>query len=253
MKKDQTIKEQFFEPIYREIVPEEEYKQFKALPATCESLSRICNQSVYIIDYSKQNFFCVSSHPLFLCGYTPEEVKEMGYLFYEKVLSPEDLHMVLEINKFGWSLFEKIPPTEVPNVCFSYDFYLHHKNGTRTLINHKLVPTFLTKNNAMWLAVCTVSFSSRKSSGNVIFTLNNRLEYYTYDFITKQIVTHTIEQLSKREKEVLTLLMRGFNLVEIAQELHISTHTVRTHRQHIEQKFDVRNTTSAALMFHSSF
>lgn len=75
----EDIVNQFFAPIQNEQVPEEEYKQVEILPQVCEKVARMNNQSIYIIDYSKKNFFFVSSHPLFLCGYTAQEVKEMGY------------------------------------------------------------------------------------------------------------------------------------------------------------------------------
>jgi DNA-binding CsgD family transcriptional regulator len=248
-----TIKKLFFEPIRREIVPKKQYKRFETLPLMCESLSRMTNKSAYVIDYSKQEFFFVSSHPLFLCGYTPQEVKEMGYAFYEKVLSPEDLRMLLEINKFDWSLFNIFPPSEISNVCFSYDFYLHYKNGTKTLVNHKLVPTFLTENNNMWLAMCTVELSSQKSSGNIVFTLNNRKEYYSYDFEKKQIIQYKSKGLTQQEENVLDLLMRGFDTEEIAKELKISLHTTQNPRRNITSKLLVSNITNAPAMFHSQF
>ena len=253
MKKSQDIPKQLFEPIRKEFVSEEQYQRFETLPTVCDKLARLTNESIYIIDYSKQNFFFVSSHPLFLCGYTAQEVKEMGYAFYEKVLSPEDLQMILEINKFGWELFDHTPPAERTNACFSYDFYLHHRDGTKTLINHKLSPTFLTDHNNMWLAICTISLSSKKTSGNVVFTQNNTWEYYTYNFDTKQIEKYRSGKLTKREKEVVALMMRGFNTDEIAKTLLISTNTVRSHRVAIEQKFDVNNAANAIALFNSMF
>jgi len=250
---NKTIEEQLFEPVPTEIMPEEAYECFKTLPATCESLSRMTNQSVYVIDYSKRAFFFVSSHPLFLCGYTPQEVKEMGYAFYKKVISPEDLQMLSEINEFGWALFDKVPPSEIPNVCFSYDFYLHHKNGSKILVNQKLVPTFVAENNTMWMALCTVSLSPRKSSGNVVFTLNNRSQYYSYDFDQKKIIEHKPPQLTKREEEVLALLMRGLTAKETAYTLCITADTVQNHRKSIIRAFGADSGTNAASLFFSRF
>ena len=248
-----TIEERLFKPVPSEIMPEEAYERFKTLPATCESLSRMTNQSVYVIDYSKRNFFFVSSHPLFLCGYTAQEVKEMGYAFYKKVISPEDLQMLEEINRFGWGLFHTVPPSEIPNACFSYDFYLHHKNGKKTLVNQKLTPTFITENNAPWLTLCTVSRSSRKSSGNVVYTLGNRSKYYSYDFDKKKIIKHEPPQLTAREEEVLTLLMQGLTAKETAAYLSITENTVQNHRKGITCQFKADSGTHAASIFSALF
>ena len=44
------------------------------------------------------------------------------------------------------------------------------------------------------------------------------------------------DPLSDREREVLTLLARGYTNQEIAKQLFISVRTAETHRAHIMQK-----------------
>jgi len=51
---------------------------------TVEAFARVTYQSVYLIDYYRQEFLYVSDNPLFLCGHTAKEVKELGYSFYLK-------------------------------------------------------------------------------------------------------------------------------------------------------------------------
>jgi DNA-binding CsgD family transcriptional regulator len=247
------IRQQFFEPIVHQTVADYKYQKLEIIPEVCDKLSRINNQSIYIIDYAKQGFWYVSPHQLFLCGYSPDEVKRLGYLFYERVLSSEDLQMLLEINRMGWELFYKAKPSERMNFCISYDFYLHHKNGSKVLINHKLSPTFLTENGNIWLATCVVSYSPQKESGNVIFTQNNKSEYYTYDFENKEIIPHFPEKLTSREEEVFVLMIRGYNTTEIAEELCLSENTIRNHRSSIEKKMGVNTLSNAVSMFYSMF
>ena len=61
-------------------------------------------------------------------------------------------------------------------------------------------------------------------------------------------ITNVKKELSKREKEVLKLLTKGFNNSEIAQELIISEHTSRAHVKSILEKLDARNRTTAAVI-----
>jgi DNA-binding CsgD family transcriptional regulator len=49
------------------------------------------------------------------------------------------------------------------------------------------------------------------------------------------------EQLSAREKEVLLLLVQGLQNKEIADQLHISIHTVISHRKNLTQKTGIRS------------
>ena len=48
--------------------------------------------------------------------------------------------------------------------------------------------------------------------------------------------------LSRREREVLTLVAYEHSTIEIAKKLFISPHTVISHRQNIKSKMGVKNT-----------
>jgi DNA-binding CsgD family transcriptional regulator len=50
------------------------------------------------------------------------------------------------------------------------------------------------------------------------------------------------ELLSDRELEVFQLIGRGLTTREIADRLHLSVHTVETHRQRIKSKLSIDNT-----------
>jgi DNA-binding NarL/FixJ family response regulator len=54
-----------------------------------------------------------------------------------------------------------------------------------------------------------------------------------------------IEILTKREKEMLELLAKGYRYKEIAEQLFISFETVRTHIHHIYEKLQVQSRTEA--------
>jgi DNA-binding NarL/FixJ family response regulator len=58
-----------------------------------------------------------------------------------------------------------------------------------------------------------------------------------------------VEQLTKREQEILALLAKGSLYKEIGDALSISMSTVRTHVQHIYEKLHVQSRTEAARKF----
>lgn len=53
---------------------------------------------------------------------------------------------------------------------------------------------------------------------------------------------HQVPVLTRREKEILTLLGEGLTGPQIADQLFLSNHTVETHRKNMLQKFNVNNT-----------
>jgi len=64
-------------------------------------------------------------------------------------------------------------------------------------------------------------------------------------FRSKETNTETLAILSTRENEILQLLSKGLLYKEIAEQLHISTSTVRQHIHHIYEKLHVQNRTEA--------
>lgn len=64
-------------------------------------------------------------------------------------------------------------------------------------------------------------------------------------FRTQEKVKAPIETLSTRENEILQLLAKGLLYKEIADQLSISTSTVRQHIHHIYEKLHVQNRTEA--------
>ncbi|HEA19869.1 MAG TPA: LuxR family transcriptional regulator [Pricia antarctica] len=51
-----------------------------------------------------------------------------------------------------------------------------------------------------------------------------------------------LQNLSKRQREILQLISDGYTSKEIAALLNISNHTVLTHRKNLIEKFKVKNT-----------
>ena len=55
--------------------------------------------------------------------------------------------------------------------------------------------------------------------------------------------------LTKREKEVLDLISRGYSNREIADKLVVSTHTVKAHSESIYYKIGARNRVDATRLY----
>jgi len=55
-----------------------------------------------------------------------------------------------------------------------------------------------------------------------------------------------VERLSDRELEILELIGKGNDVREIAKRLHLSPKTVETHRSHIKDKLDLKNSREVA-------
>ncbi len=83
---------------------------------------------------------------------------------------------------------------------------------------------------------------------NEVFMLNYYYDISEKEAIEKSIRLNTKSNLSNfklisiREKEVLKLIADGFSSKQIADRLFISNHTAISHRKHLIEKFQVKNT-----------
>lgn len=67
----------------------------------------------------------------------------------------------------------------------------------------------------------------------------------------KMEIQGKIELLSKRERDILGCLLRGYSNQQIAERFDLQVSTVKIHVRNVCQKLDVKNRTQAALMAQS--
>ena len=97
----------------------------------------------------------------------------------------------------------------------------------------------------IWLALSTVDVSPNQ---NIEEPMTCRLVNHRTGEITPFTTENSCNQLTRREKEILSLIANGHISKQIADHLNISTHTVNTHRQNIIEKMKVSNTAEAVRM-----
>ncbi len=92
--------------------------------------------------------------------------------------------------------------------------------------------------------------SSKTELLNAIYVVHNGGKYFSTEATLALLEEKTNkktsiiveEQLSKREKEILILIAKEQSNPSIAEQLHISIHTVNTHRKNMLLKLGVKNT-----------
>ena len=125
----------FFIPDNEVKLPEElDYSCVDEYIRSAEAFSRSTYQSVYIIDYFKQNFLYVSPNPMFLCGLTPEQVMKLGYRFYLEYVPEDEQQFLIDLNEAGFSFHNTIPVKERKDWYISYDFNILN-GGRKILVN----------------------------------------------------------------------------------------------------------------------
>lgn len=233
-------------------IPDNEIRLVKELDYSCvneyidsaEAFSRASYQSVYIIDYFKHNFLYVSPNPMFLCGLSPEHVKELGYRFYLDCVPENEQSLLLMLNKAGFSFYNELPVIDRKKWYISYDFHILN-DGRKILVNHKLTPLALTSDGRIWLALCVVSAATHTDAGHIEMHRADSSEYYVYNVVSRKWHKREMPMLTSGEKSVLSLSIQGYTMAEIAEKICLSPDTIKKYRQRIFDKLDVRNISEA--------
>lgn len=209
-----------------------------------EAFSRSSYQSVYIIDYFKHNFLYVSPNPMFLCGLSPERVKELGYGFYIECVPEDEQSLLLTVNREGFSFYNDIPVNERRDWYISYDFHIINC-GRKILVNHKLTPLALTSDGRIWLALCVVSAATHSEAGHIEIHRVGSVDYFEYDIALNRWKKRQMPTLTDVERSVLSLSIQGYTMSEIADQVCLSLDTIKKYRQRIFEKLGVRNISEA--------
>ncbi len=226
-------------------VTEEDKIQQKDYLPVIDAFSRLTYESIYVINYEEMTFEYVSENPLFLCGYSAQEVLNLGYAFYFQNVLENDLKLLNQVNEAGFDFFKNIPSHEKKQYSITYDFHLVNKDGRKVLVNHKLTPLFLTGDERMWKAMCIVSISHHKNAGNVCIYKEGddqkwilNIEHNTWHKSVKPTLT-------KREIEILRLHAQGLTINQIAEKIFVAPDTVKYYRRRIFERLAVGNMVEA--------
>lgn len=242
----------FFDPIKQtRYIGSENYRKIENYLEALQAISKLCDLSYYIVDYYKKCFYYVSENPLFLCGYKQEEVLKLGFDFYPLCVPPDDLKLLFELNEAGFKYFYNLPVVRRENAVIVYDFRLKHKtNKSLIMINHKLAPLLLTEDGNIWMAICLVSISSRKESGDVHIIMQDDKSRLNFNIEKKTFEDAQDMVLTKREKEILKFIAIGDRIEVISQKLKISESTIKNHKTKIFEKLHANS--AAEAVFYAS-
>ena len=238
------IDEFFFDTNRVKGITEADYERAKPYVEAAQAFAQSTYQSIYIIDYFRKNFLYVSDNPLFLCGHTADEVRQMGYGFYINNVPADEQPMLTELNRAGFRAFDDVPLADRRRCAMSYDFHILTSERP-LLINHKITPLVLTADGRAWLALCTVSLSPHKEAGHIEFRQFATGEKREYSLEAHRWKNRETITLKPEEKQILMLSAQGYTMKEIAGQMLRSFDTVKFYRRQIFEKLDVQNITEA--------
>jgi len=211
----------------------------EVVPGIFNHLAKGSSSSFFIItDYSEMKILYTCDNAEHITGYPVNMLMKGGPEFMLSLFHPDEMEPLRQIHKQIFSFFGALPANDRLNYSYSYDIRLRRADGEYVRLKSHLDCMELDCDGHLWLGRETftdiTSFDNGTSMTLVISHLakENGIRDVVYHFDTGADDHH----LSKRQRQINELVSEGRSSKEIAQMLHLSRHTVDTHRRRIKKK-----------------
>ncbi len=224
----------------------EDYKRIMPKIEMIEHLAEIEHSIYAVYDMHNCNYLLLSSEQKKIFGYSGDvDGKDVDTEAHYRNIHPDDLAFVLETDNLVYGFFAQTPSAEKKDYKLVYNFRTKTVEGTYRHYMHQSVVLEQDKNGKTWLTlVISHLLSDKYASGSprrrFINMKTGKLHLFNEidDWDSESV-------LSKRETEILGLIARGYDSINISDKLNISINTVNNHRQNILRKTRTDNTTQA--------
>ncbi len=223
---------------------------YKRIMPKIEMIKRLAEieSSIYaVFDLHKNQYLLQSKEQKEIFGIDENDEQNISLEMHYKRIHPDDLPFVLETDNLQYEFFSNMTSAEKKNYKLVYDFRTRNCDGFYVRHIHQSIPLEQDKNGKTWLTlVISHPISERapneRSQRRMINIKTGELHLFNNtDGDNSGVI------LTKREKEVMVLVSRGYDSYNIADKMRISINTVNNHRQNILRKIKAENATQAVL------
>ena len=194
---------------------------------------RASGNGIYIFDYSKRKVVYVSPNIATWCNLQPQHNHTTDYNWYLKNISEKDLQMLIEINQKAFEFWQGMSDDEWTDYVLSYDFMFGE-----AMVNQRYTP-ILVKDGNIILAMCEVSPSQSKASGNIIMRRADSKYEYVYSVEHQKWQKVAQQCLTPKEKEIIRSTIKGLSSAAIAEINGKSENTIKTQKRNLCRKLGV--------------
>ncbi len=230
---------------YRPFEISEDFKRYAAIFAPGNSYLYIVNLHNFKLEYISDSAE----------GFVGKDVKDIELKDLLQTVIPVEIESInlksRVISDFYTSFLDK---EDVLNYKNMFSYRMRDASGKIRIMLYQAFPLSVLENGTPEHVLCIqtdVSHLKMTSTNIVSFIhLNGGKCYYNIDISNGKFEPGECdgggndfsELLTEREKQIVISLSKGFNAEQIAEELNLSHHTIKTHRRNILQKSGCTNT-----------
>ena len=195
----------------------------------------------FIIDHHSLTFDFVSKEVEEVMGYLPSE---FSIQFMNGKIHPDDRAWFLAFGNRIADFFSQLAVEKLSKYKIRFDIRFQKKNGNYARILYQGILLEHDENGGLLrsLGIHTDITYLKQEGKSVLSFIGMDGEPSYQDVASTNFFSEIREELTRREKQVLSLLIQGRLSKEISSILNISKQTVDTHRKNMLHKKDLKNT-----------
>jgi len=201
----------------------------------------------FIPDNSKMSIVDTSDNIHELTSFKKNEWKKYFPNFLQHVMIPEDFIYFLGGVEFMISYLENIEITERHNYRFNIYARIKNKNNDyRWMVIQFPRIIYNNEGKALSSLIVISDLSNFDIVNQPVMSLidsSNKRKPFQRAFLEKDTQKVNCAYITKREREILSLMISGHNSPQIAEKLFISYHTVENHKRNLRKKTNCKTST----------
>jgi DNA-binding CsgD family transcriptional regulator len=206
-----------------------------------------------ILDYTDYQYKYVSDAITDVLGYSPQRVLEDGLTFFSTVVRPEDQFLITKNWEIIPSYCNSLPMHILMDSCYTSDWHIKHGEGHWV---HMMQQTIKLETDDegrfLYEFFKYTDITHWQKQSHVCAMLTTPDPQYNLLYFPKEEYKIQGQLFSQAELKVLELLANGEKSKAIAEQLHLSPHTVDTHRRNMLRKTKSSNTQDLIRMAYLS-
>lgn len=221
-----------------------DYDMWNKKRESIREFSLMSQSCIFTVDVFKQRYDFASDNFSQIFGYNPvwiNTIRKQGDMLEDRI-HPDDRGQLVEYQIEHGQFIYSLPAEERNDYQQIFQYRILNARGQYVNVVSRQQVIEKDRNGKAWIIMGLMNISPDQTPCEKIKrTIINRKTGEIY--LPTSVVIQ--KNLTKREKEILSLISLGFLSKEIAGKLNLSIYTVNNHRKNILAKLDVNNVIEA--------
>lgn len=202
-----------------------------------------------------QNFEYVSKNFTSCTGLENDKMLSGGMKYFWSKFHPDDVPLWIQaLQSLMEFTMNELDSKKRNRMSYTWNYRLKNAQGNYVNIVQNTTPLQFDETNKPVIGLAHYTVLDGRVKMDICATakyLNEKNEYETL-FFTNLSNKNLLAAVSNRERDIIRLLLLKNSSKEISEKLHISKHTVDTHRRNILKKFNLTSTGELHSYFKSN-